>query len=140
MKAYNYAQKMTKRELEAWLGKADAAHLLEHNGDGFVLDPDVVYPAALAYLAEVAEGKVDLPTYIDRGRQEAVRSISPETWLAVANGTYDGASDTRDGVIDTARRIFTAMLREQSGGPLALKIVKGESGKWKLANPNVVGI
>ena len=133
MKAYEMAQKMSKKELVSWLGKEDAEGLIALGGDGFVLDPDVIYPATLFYLGKVSAGEIDLPSYIDPARQQAIRSITPEEWVNWAG------SGRRDVLIDTARRIFTALLREQNGGQLALKIIKG-SEKWRLSNPNVVGI
>jgi len=139
MKTYELARKLSEKELRDWLG--EDPFFTER--EGYEIYPDVVYPASLDFCEKVAEGKAELPTYVaitHKREIEAIHLEDPKIWKAVKDKMkkdfISKGGALRDRALEVARLVFTAMLREQSGTPIALRILGKNKEKWSLVNPN----
>ena len=103
--------------------------------DFFLLDPDVVYPIALDELEKLVKKEIDTPSYLVRAVTDARRL--PVTAFELARKSFSDKFTkeeraARAGALEGARLAFTALLREQNGGPIGVHIIKGAKTDWKL--------
>lgn len=103
--------------------------------DWYSADPDVMYPAAIKYAHSLLVDGADVPMYL-RQHVEKLRSagMPAAAWEAAEAGDVDLLSPQRRAqraeILEAARLIFTARLREQADGPIGLHILKSDG--WRL--------
>lgn len=104
------------------------------NATWYAVDPDVVYPAALEYAQSLLEDGASVPMYLQQhvaGLRAA--DLSDSAWdnaLEPSEGLTAKRREDRATVLEAARLIFTALLREQSGGPVGVHILAND--RWRL--------
>lgn len=102
--------------------------------DWYAADPDVMYPAALEYAQSLLAPDASVPMYVQQHVAKLRGDSLPESaWtaaLAPADELTARQREHRAAALEGARLIFTALLREQNGGPIGLHITK--SDRWRL--------
>lgn len=106
----------------------------------FEVDPDVLYPAALAHVV-AALGRQrpaePLGQLWDRGHAIAPDLAEVLAWAKTPRDQFQGADDAaminaRAQLLEVARLWFTELLHQAVGGaPMNVRILKG-SGHWRL--------
>lgn len=106
----------------------------ESDVDWYAADPDVMYPAALDYAQSLMAPDSSVPMYVQQHVAKLRGDSLPESAWDAARGPSDELTarqrEHRAAALEGARLIFTAMLREQNGGPIGLHILK--SDRWRL--------
>ena len=100
--------------------------------DWFQVDPDVVYPVALTMVQRMVAGEEPTPSYCTRHITDAKR-LAPDAFELAAQpltGCPMERRADRAGAIEAARLVFSALLREQNGGPIGVHIIRRD--RWKL--------
>ena len=122
-------------EVEAAMSAREVTTVEDRPGwDWFRVEPKELFPRALEYIAEMLRGDELVPSYLADEMMRASR-LSPEAWrLARQHGETcpPDMREVRAVALEHARRVFTAILRVEHGGPIALHIVKDPTGQWKL--------
>jgi hypothetical protein len=108
---------------------------VDEQRDRWEVDPDEMYPAAIEYARSLLEPNADVPMYLRQhvdGLREVVGS-SKTIWghaLQPASDLTPSQRSDRAQVLEFARLIFTALLREQNGAPIGLHITRNDA--WRL--------
>lgn len=100
----------------------------------FQANPDVMYPAALEYVGRMRSGTDLIPSYL-RFEMVAACRLPDEAWeyaMRFKDETPVEFHAIREAALEHARRVFTAVLRKQAGGPIGFHILRGVTGRWRL--------
>lgn len=113
---------------------------------GYAVDPDVMYPAMVDYCRKLADGTVDPPSYVAMYRAD-IRKLPAGVWDdALVDTNAHVSNDGRPGIpaerareynqaVELCRLVFTALLREQAGGPIRIHITRptdaARKGAWR---------
>jgi hypothetical protein len=106
----------------------------EDGYEWFAVDPDKMYPETLEYVQTLLQVGTAVPMYL----QQYVGGLRAADLDDVAWGDAFGLPDDlsperrqqRAIVLEAARLVFTAMLREQVGSPIGVHITRDE--RWRL--------
>lgn len=113
---------MKAREFCQYLGKHE---VLEQDVDSYKVRPSIAYPAAIEFIkAELASG-ASQPEYL-RQPIALARKVTADGWKLALLPRDELAPEKRkerEDALESARLVFTALLREQNGGPIHIKIV-----------------
>lgn len=111
---------MKARELCTYLGDE-----ITEGYDTYKVRPSIAYPAAIAFIATELVDAASQPEYL-RQPIALARKVTADGWkLAVlpGEGLESDKRKERADALEAARLVFTALLREQNGGPIHMKIV-----------------
>ncbi len=101
----------------------------------YVIDPDQMYPAMIAYATAVIAAN-DMSA-VPRDQRRYVSILRPLGDLTVANVHVDEAGDlaTREKILETLRQWFTRLLKAETGPGLGIKITSDDPAVlayWRL--------
>jgi len=98
----------------------------------FQVDPDVVYPRTIRYIRQLVSGELENPMCISL-YMAPIRALPASAWslAGLAKGeTAPGDLKMRETALELVRLVFTAVLRDQVGESIGLRILKRE--RWRL--------
>jgi hypothetical protein len=106
--------------------------LLRHRWSWYTVDPNDLYPAALAHV-HTALG-FDKPDGALAQEWDAGQMLPPDIWARAARESREDFDDeglaARAAALEIARRWFTELLHKANGQPIGLHIEKDE--RWRL--------
>lgn len=102
----------------------------------YVIDPDLMYPAMIAYATAIIEAN-DM-SQVPRDQRRYVSALRQLGDLSAANVHVDKAKDmaTRETILETLRHWFTRLLKVAAGPGLGVKITSDDPAVlayWRLA-------